>query len=102
MTQIITSHSSATIRNMLLLRQHFDMPRGIAQCALLLCDGLTLRQIAHQTNMTEQSIRTYSKLLYSRMYVHHQHQVVAKLARMGFISSVPVDQFDNLQYHYFK
>jgi DNA-binding CsgD family transcriptional regulator len=48
-----------------------------ARLALLLSDGLELMEAGRQLNYTSNTTRTYSKIIYSRLGIHTQAQLVS-------------------------
>lgn len=57
------------------------LPRNEARLAALLARGLTLREVAAELGVTENTARTYSKLVYSKLGISRQADLVRIVLR---------------------
>lgn len=59
-----------------LISELFNLPKAEARLSVLLCQGLTLREAGERMGVKENTARTYSKLIYSKLGVSRQVDLV--------------------------
>jgi DNA-binding CsgD family transcriptional regulator len=74
----LSSSSDAPER---LVADLYDLSRAEAKLCVLLVDGLTLRECAEELGITENTARTYSKQIFSKIGVSRQVDLVRKMLR---------------------
>jgi DNA-binding CsgD family transcriptional regulator len=74
----LSSSSDAPER---LVADLYDLSRAEAKLCILLVNGLTLRQCAEHMGITENTARTYSKQVFSKIGVSRQVELVRKMLR---------------------
>ena len=82
-------HSTETAISARLVAELFGLSLSEARLAILLAGGLTLREAAEHLGNTESTVRTYSKIIFSKLGVRRQADLVRLVLRSVAIFAGP-------------
>jgi DNA-binding CsgD family transcriptional regulator len=77
----LISHEPIPLSALLHVATVFGLCQSEARLVGLLSDGYTIIESAHIMHMTENTVRTFLKRVYSKTYTHNQAQLVRVVYR---------------------